>query len=132
MADQSQPGTRRPTASSDDAPEDDQPFGDLSGAAREAVRQGADPRIDAHLARLGLTGDAPAATAHSTRTAGHPEDEATRQERAELAASVEAMTSRLAALEAQVQRLGGALQLIGAFVVVAAVLAVVALAITLR
>jgi hypothetical protein len=124
-------GGRRPTVSGDEPPDDDQPFGDLSGVAREAVRQGADPRLDAHLARLGLTGDA-APASRPARASDPAADDAARQASAELAASVTAMASRLAALETQVQRLGGAIQLIGAFGVAAAVLAVVALALALR
>lgn len=53
----------RPTDEAEADDPQEQLFGDLSEAAREAVRQPADPRIDAHLARMGLTGDAaPAAT----------------------------------------------------------------------
>ena len=53
MADDS-PRSRRSAKGDAEPPEQDQLFGDLSGMAREAVRSPADPRLDAHLAFLGL------------------------------------------------------------------------------
>jgi len=41
----------------------DQPFGDMSEAAREVVHSPADPRLDKHLARIGLAEAAPATSA---------------------------------------------------------------------
>ena len=76
MTDQTPPRTRRvPTTERPRDPADadqEQLFGDLSGIAREAVRSPADPRLDAHLAFLGLA-DAPAADAPAgTGVAGDP------------------------------------------------------------
>ncbi len=58
--------TTRSRSAAADRPDDASPttdslFGDLSEAAREAVRSPADPRLDAVLARMGLA-DAPEAT----------------------------------------------------------------------
>src|SRR5262245_62218231 len=63
--------TTRGRSAAADRPDDDASttgdalFGDLSDAAREAVRSPADPRLDAVLARMGLA-DAPEATPATT------------------------------------------------------------------
>jgi len=58
MQNDDKPTTRRRSTIDDDAASEDGPFGDLSKAARDAVRQPADPRLEAQIARLGLSPDA--------------------------------------------------------------------------
>jgi hypothetical protein len=83
---------RRPDA--DEAPVD------LSDAARAVVRDPGDPRIDAHLAALGLTeDDAPAGRGRSR--AGHPDP----AEVAELRRRVDALEAQLDASRARVRNL---------------------------
>jgi hypothetical protein len=73
-------------------------FGDLSGAAREAVRSPADPRLDAHLARLGLTDGPPTTRAPSGRPAEGPAEGGLSEE----AATRSAMATELERLRAAV------------------------------
>jgi hypothetical protein len=55
MPESPEPKTRRRLPRPEEPLFEAESFGDLSEAAREAVRQPADPRIDTHLAHLGLT-----------------------------------------------------------------------------
>lgn len=100
MADEPVRGRRRtaapepPNDAADPEGGQEQLFGDLSGIAREAVRSPADPRLDAHLAFLGL-GDGPApgtvaaTTADTTAPqAGDPGRDALQSEVDQLRASV--------------------------------------------
>ena len=89
--------TRSPAPDAGDAGATDaaeHPFGDLSGAAREAVRSPADPRLDAHLARLGLVDGPPTAPAPAPSHAP--------------AAAAGVPDPQLAALQAEVERLRSA------------------------
>jgi hypothetical protein len=88
----------------------------LSEAARAVVRDAGDPRIDVHLAALGLGPDAPAAA--PARNAEAPELEALRRQVTEL-------ETGLAAAQARVRTLTLALLLVvvGAAVVLLLLLA---------
>lgn len=65
---------------------------ELSRIAREAVRQGPDPRLDKQLARMGLGGDAQ--PSRSARPGDAPS--------AEIAGQLDALARRLARAEAMV------------------------------
>jgi hypothetical protein len=73
----------------------EQPFGDLSEAARGVVHEPADPRLEKHLARIGL-GDAEAAAA-ARAPAGAVEPGIAGQ-LAEIKASVDQANARLRTL----------------------------------
>lgn len=61
------PGSTRP------ARDDERPLDHLPDAAREVIRQPADPRLDAHLARMGLLpDDATAASDEAAETSASP------------------------------------------------------------
>ena len=111
--------TTRSRSAAADRPDDASPttdslFGDLSEAAREAVRSPADPRLDAVLARMGLA-DAPEATPATTPAeTTEPPAPPTRPEPVAAAASVvdappdPALEARQTALASEVDRLRAA------------------------
>ena len=73
----------------------EQPFGDLSEAARGVVHEPADPRLEKHLARIGL-GDAEAAAA--ARAPAGSVDPGIAGQLAEIRASVDQANARLRTL----------------------------------
>jgi len=73
----------------------EQPFGDLSEAARGVVHEPADPRLEKHLARIGL-GDAEAAAA--ARTPAGAVEPGVAGQLAEIKASVDQANARLRTL----------------------------------
>ena len=77
----------------------EQPFGDLSEAARGVVHEPADPRLEKHLARIGL-GDAEAAAA--ARAPAGSVDPGIAGQLAEIKASVDQANARLRFLPHQV------------------------------
>jgi hypothetical protein len=84
----------------DPSPDPDTPEIDLSSAARAVVRDPGDPRIDAHLAALGLGDDAaphPAARARGAAPAT-PEVDDLRRRIAQLEAEVGAGQARVRTL----------------------------------
>jgi hypothetical protein len=105
---------------------DDLPPDELSHIAREAVRQPADPRIDAHLARMGLTGDADAAVeAPSVAKPASPTVP-------DLTPEVAALRASVTALEARLDLATGRLRLVSFGLVAVAVVAAIALVLALR
>jgi hypothetical protein len=105
---------------------DDLPPDELSHIAREAVRQPADPRIDAHLARMGLTGDADAAVQASPSAKPGPATVP------DLTPEVAALRATIAALEARLDLATGRLRLVSFGLVAAAIIAVIALILAVR
>ena len=105
---------------------DDLPPDELSHIAREAVRQPADPRIDAHLARMGLTGDADAAV-QATSTPKHASPTVP-----DLTLEVAALRASVTALEAKLDLTIGRLRLVSFGLVAVAVVAAIALVLALR
>jgi hypothetical protein len=73
---------------------------DLSGAARAVVRDAGDPRIDAHLAALGLGDVGPTAGGRRARDASTPAAET-----AELRGRVSELEARLTASERRARQL---------------------------
>jgi hypothetical protein len=88
----------------DDTPTDDETAAELSRAAREAVRQQADPRIDRQLARMGLAPepdesvDVPAPERAATRSGPSEDVEGLRASLAEAQSSLELTRGRLRVL----------------------------------
>jgi hypothetical protein len=96
MQDDDTPTTRRPSPTDDETAPDDEPFGDLSKAAREAVRQPADPRLEAQIARLGLSPDAePPRRPRGRRTEAEPAAGAETERIVEALAATQSATDRL-------------------------------------
>lgn len=104
---------------------DDLPPDELSHIAREAVRQPADPRIDAHLARMGLTGDADAAVQAAAPKPAPPSVP-------DLTPDVAALRAAVAALEARLDQASGRLRLVSFGLVTVAVVAAIAVVLALR
>ena len=90
---------------------------DLSDAARAVVRDAGDPRIDAHLAALGLLPDAPAPL--NAPTATTPAEAPELPELTALRATVVELQTALATAGRQVRWLTGALVVAGAGLVIA-------------
>jgi hypothetical protein len=126
MADQS-PRRTQPAPTQDEArTTDDLPPDELSHIAREAVRQPADPRIDAHLARMGLTGDPDVAATPPTAAKPAPPT------LPDLAPEVAALRASVTALEARLDLATGRLRLVSFGLVAVAVVAAIALVLALR
>lgn len=120
MNDGDTPPRRR--VGNDDAGPEDEPSAALSRAARDAVRQPADPRLDAQIARLGMAPES-AVPARSRGRGATPE--------AGREAEVDRILAELASSAARVARLARHVQLltyglVGLGVVVAIVIIVVA------
>jgi hypothetical protein len=107
---------------------DDLPPDELSHIAREAVRQPADPRIDAHLARMGLTGDTDAAAPAPAAAAAKPASPTV----PDLTPEVAALRASVTALEAKLDLATGRLRLVSFGLVAVAVVAAIALVLALR
>jgi hypothetical protein len=115
--------TERPTdPTSDRAPEPDEEAAHLSEAARGVVRQSADPRLDAHLARM-LSPDETAASAHPP-TAMRSTDVSARDEVARLTTE---LADARAAAEAAGRRVVSLTLLLGVALLAIVILLVVAL-----
>jgi hypothetical protein len=101
----------RPHDDASPAPETLFDEGALSEAAREAVRSPADPRLDAVLARMGLTDAPEARPASTTAETAEPPTPPTRREPAAAVATLAdvtpdpALEARQAALASEVDRL---------------------------
>ncbi len=107
-----------------DQPDADEPSAELSRAARDAVRQPADPRIEASFARiagLAVADPAPVRTASdASRAPATRSDESVR--------APDGTDDRLAVVERQVRRLEVALVAVAALAIVAIAVALVVLA----
>ena len=107
---------------------DDLPPDELSHIAREAVRQPPDPRIDAHLARMGLTGDADAAAPATAAAAPKPAPPSV----PDLTPEVASLRAAVAGLEARLDLATGRLRFVSLGLVAVAVVAAIALVLALR
>lgn len=92
---------------------------DLSDAARAVVRDAGDPRIDAHLAALGLLPDSPARLTEPTLA--EPVESLEPPELAALRERVAVLEATLASAGRQVRWLTGALVVAGAGLLIAIV-----------
>jgi hypothetical protein len=110
---------------------DTESFGDLSEAAREAVRQPADPRIDAHLAHLGLT-DEPAPRRSTRAATTEPEPAPATPAVPDLSPEVERLRATVDALGATVAALERRARLLTWALVAVLLLAVAAVLLALR
>jgi hypothetical protein len=133
MADDS-PRTRRRTATPDaPPPEQDQQdllFGDLSGIARDAVRSPADPRLEAHLAFLGL-GEEPVAAMGEPAAASAPAMRPAEAPVPPPASELEQLQATVARLERTVAELEARLRQLTFVIGVIAIASVLALIITI-
>lgn len=137
MADEPVRGRRRTAApeppqdpATDADPGQEQLFGDLSGIAREAVRSPADPRLDAHLAFLGL-GDGPPEEP-ATSSAATPVSPAADPGRAALQAEVDHLRATVARLQTTATEMADRLRQLTFVIAVLAIATVVALIIGIR
>jgi hypothetical protein len=88
--------TRGPAPEGGAASPDEEPFGDLSKAARDAVRQPADPRLEAQIARLGLASEAaPPRRARGRRAEAEAVDPGDAERIVESLAATQSATDRL-------------------------------------
>jgi hypothetical protein len=125
-----------PEATPEERPSKDQQdglFADLSGMAREAVRSPADPRLDAHLAFLGLGEDpVPAMGDAADPTPGGP-TAATRMEPTSMTGSseIDQLRASVARLERTVAEAEARLRQLTFVIGVIAIASVLALIITI-
>jgi hypothetical protein len=127
VTDRPQASSEKPSGPTEEPASDELQPDALSAIAREAVRQPADPRIDAHLARMGLTGDEVPVKPRPSPAVGSAPEPLT-----DLTPRVDELRATIVALEAKLDAASTRLGLLAAALLAVAVVAVIALVLALR